>query len=113
MWSSIIIISGKDTLSFVHGIYTYIPETNHVPKEYIFAAILSLLFMVTISLAPALALMYFYISTFRSMYIVILLLLLLFSLALQLGAGYGLLVTRGFLITRNDASQSVGLLLDE
>jgi hypothetical protein len=30
----------------MQGIYTYIPETNHVPKEYIVAAILSLLFMV-------------------------------------------------------------------
>jgi hypothetical protein len=34
----------------------------------------------------------------------------LFSLALQPGAGYGLLVTRGFFITHNDAPQSVGLL---
>jgi hypothetical protein len=48
----IIIIIGKDTISFVRGIYTYIPETNHVPKEYSVAAILSLLFMVSISLAP-------------------------------------------------------------
>jgi hypothetical protein len=56
--------SGKDTISFMQGIYTYISETNHVPKEYSVAAILSLLFMVPISLAPALALMYFYISTF-------------------------------------------------
>jgi uncharacterized membrane protein len=47
-------------------IYTYIPETNHVPKEYNVAAILSLLFMAPISLVPALALMHFYISTFRS-----------------------------------------------
>jgi hypothetical protein len=30
----IIIIIGKDTISFMQGIYTYIPETNHVPKEY-------------------------------------------------------------------------------
>jgi hypothetical protein len=45
----------------------YIPETNNVPKEYNVAAILSLLFMVPISLAAELALMYFYISTFRSM----------------------------------------------
>jgi hypothetical protein len=66
----IIIIIGKDTISFMLGIYTYIPETNHVPKEYNVSAILSLLFMVPISLAPALALMYFYISTFRSMYVV-------------------------------------------
>jgi hypothetical protein len=51
----------------MQGIYTYIPETNHVRKEYNVATILSLLFMVTISLAPALTLMYFYISTFRSM----------------------------------------------
>ena len=51
----------------MQGIYTYIPETNHVPKEYSVAAILSLLFMVPISLVPALALLYFYVSTFRSM----------------------------------------------
>jgi hypothetical protein len=51
----------------MQGIYTYIPETNHVPKQYNVAAILSLLFMVPISLAPALAVVYFYISTFRSM----------------------------------------------
>jgi hypothetical protein len=29
----IIIIIGKDTISFLQGIYTYIPETNNVPKE--------------------------------------------------------------------------------
>jgi hypothetical protein len=50
----------------MQGIYTYIPETNHVCKDYNVAAILSLLFMVPISLAAALALMYFYISMFRS-----------------------------------------------
>jgi hypothetical protein len=33
--------------------------------------------------------------------------------ALQPTAGYGLFVTRGFVITNNDAPQSVGLLLDE
>jgi hypothetical protein len=58
-------IIGKDTISFMQGIYTYIPETNHVRKEYNVAAILSLLFM-ALSPASALALMYFYISTFRS-----------------------------------------------
>jgi hypothetical protein len=26
-------IIGKDTISFMQGIYAYIPETNHVPKE--------------------------------------------------------------------------------
>jgi hypothetical protein len=34
----------------MQGIYTYIPETDHVPKEYNVAAILSLLFMAPISL---------------------------------------------------------------
>ena len=33
----------------MQGIYTYISETNHVPREYIVASILSLLFMVPIS----------------------------------------------------------------
>ena len=43
-------------ISFMQFIYTYIPETNHVPREYSVSAILSLLFMVPISLVPALAL---------------------------------------------------------
>jgi hypothetical protein len=63
----IIIIIGKDNISIMQGIYTYIPETNHVPKECNVEAILPLLFMVPISLAPVLALMYFYISSCRSM----------------------------------------------
>jgi hypothetical protein len=50
----------------MQGICTYIPETNNVPREYIVAAILLLLFMVPtrISLVPALALLCFYVSTF-------------------------------------------------
>ena len=48
-------------------IYTYNPETNHVPREYSVAAILLLLFMVLISLVSVLNLLFFYISTFRSM----------------------------------------------
>ena len=32
----------------MQGIYTYIPETNYVPREYSFAAVLLLLFMVHI-----------------------------------------------------------------
>jgi len=51
----------------MQGIYTYIPDTNYVPMEYSVAAILLLLFMVLISLVPVLNLLYFYISTFRSM----------------------------------------------
>ena len=52
----IIIIIIINIISFMQGIYTYIPETNHVPREYRVSAILSLLFMVSISLVPALAL---------------------------------------------------------
>jgi hypothetical protein len=44
----------------------YISETKHIAKQYNVAAILSLLFMAPLSLVPALVLMYFYISTFRS-----------------------------------------------
>jgi len=51
----------------MQGIYTDIPETNYVPREYSVAAILLLLFMVFISLVPVLNILYFYISTFRSM----------------------------------------------
>ena len=47
----------------MQGIYTYIPETNHVPREYSVSAILLLLFMVSVSLVPALALLYFYVSS--------------------------------------------------
>jgi hypothetical protein len=60
----IIIILG---ISFMQGIYTYIPETNHVPREHCVATILMLLFMVLISLVPVLTPLYLYVSTFRSM----------------------------------------------
>jgi len=51
----------------MQGIYTYIPETNYVPREYSVAAILLLLFMVLISLVSVWNLLYSFISTFRSM----------------------------------------------
>ena len=54
----------------MQGIYTYIPETNYVPREYSVAAILLLLFMVLISLGSVLNLLYFYISTFLVMFAV-------------------------------------------
>ena len=53
--SSIILIIG---ISLMQGIYTYIPETNHVPREHRVAAILALLFIVHISLVPALTPLY-------------------------------------------------------
>ena len=65
--SIIIIIIIIIIISFMQGIYTYIPETNYVPREYSVAAILLLLFMVLISLLSVLNLVYFYVSTFRSM----------------------------------------------
>ena len=51
----------------MQGIYTHTPETNHVPREYIVAVIPSLLYMVPLSLVPVLALLFFYVRTFRSM----------------------------------------------
>ena len=49
----------------MQGIFTYIPETNYVPREYSVAVTLLLLFMVLISLVSVLSLLYFYISTFQ------------------------------------------------
>ena len=48
-------------------IHKHIPETNHVLRGYIVAAILSLLFMVPVPLVSALALFFFYVTTFRNM----------------------------------------------
>ena len=62
-WYVIIII-----ISFMQGIYTHIPETNYVPREYGGAGtFLLFLFVVLISLVSVLNLLCFYISTFRSM----------------------------------------------
>jgi hypothetical protein len=51
----------------MQGIHTQITETNHVPRGYIGESILFLLFMVPLFLVPALALLFFYVSNFRSM----------------------------------------------
>jgi hypothetical protein len=59
----IIIILG---ISFIQSIYTYIPETNHVPTEHCVAPLLVLLFMVLISPVSVLTPLYLYVSTFRS-----------------------------------------------
>ena len=59
--------NNNNNIIFMQGIYTYIPETNYVPREYSVAAILLLLFMLLISLVSVLNLLFFYISTFRSM----------------------------------------------
>ena len=67
----IIIIIFIIIISFMEGIYTHIPETKYIPREYSVAAILLFLFMELISLVSVLNLLYLYIST-------LLLLLLLF-----------------------------------
>jgi hypothetical protein len=48
----------------MYSIYTYIPETRNVTREYSVAAIQLLLFMVHITLFTMLNLLYFYISIF-------------------------------------------------
>jgi len=65
--SSSIIIIIIIIISFMQGIYTYIPETNCVPREYNVAAILLLVFTVLISLVPLLNLLYIYIGTSQNM----------------------------------------------
>jgi hypothetical protein len=52
--SIITIIIIITTICFMKGIYTYIPQTNNVPKQYNVTAILSLLCMVPISLVRVL-----------------------------------------------------------
>ena len=51
----------------MQGSHTHIAGTNHDPRGYTVAAILSLLFMVPLCPVPALILLFFYVSTFRSM----------------------------------------------
>jgi len=63
----IIIITIIIIIPFMQGISIYISEINYVPREYSVAAILLLMFMVLMSLVSVLNLLYFYISTFRSM----------------------------------------------
>ena len=60
----IIIIIISIIISFMQGSHIHIPETNHVPRGYIVAAILSLLFVVPLCLVPVLVLLFFYVSTF-------------------------------------------------
>jgi len=72
----IIIIIITVIISFMKGIYTYIPETKSIPREYCFAAILLLLFMVHIPLVIVFNLLYFYISTFRSICAVVIVIII-------------------------------------
>ena len=52
----------------MQGSHTHIPGTNHIPRGYIVAAILSVLFMVPLCLVPALSLLFFYVSYYYYYY---------------------------------------------
>ena len=65
--SKIIIIIIIIIISFMQCIYTYIPHTNHVSRQYSVAAFLLLLFMVHITLFAMSNVLYFYIITFRNL----------------------------------------------
>jgi len=54
---TLIIIINIIIISFMQGIYTYVPETNYVPREYSVAAVLLLLFVVLMSLVSVLNLL--------------------------------------------------------
>ena len=70
-----VVNNNNNNISFMQGIYIYIPETNYVPRESSVAAILLLLFMVLISLLSVLNLLYFYTRTFRSIIIIIIIII--------------------------------------
>jgi hypothetical protein len=51
-------------ITFMQGIYNYVPETNNVSRVYSFAAILYVQFLLQVMLFPMLNSLYFYISAF-------------------------------------------------
>jgi hypothetical protein len=51
----------------MHGIYNYVPETNHVSRVYSVAAILYLQFVLHVILFPKINILNFHINTSRSM----------------------------------------------
>ena len=70
--SIIVIIITAAAATFMQGIYNCIPETNHVSRVCSIAVILYLQFtcMIRVMLFPMLGVLYFYISSFRSMRVV-------------------------------------------
>jgi hypothetical protein len=54
-------------MTFIHGIYSYIPETNHISRAYNVTRILCLQYMAHAMLLLMLNVLYIYISNFRSM----------------------------------------------
>jgi membrane protein YdbS with pleckstrin-like domain len=64
----IIIIIIILVITIMQGIYNYIPETNHVYRVYSVGAVMYLQFVLhVVLLHPLKYILYFYISTFRSM----------------------------------------------
>jgi hypothetical protein len=53
-------------ITFMQGIYNYIPETNHVSRAYSVATMLYLQFMVHVIFSHMLIVLYFYISRVQS-----------------------------------------------
>jgi hypothetical protein len=56
-------------ITFMQGIYNYLPETNNISRVYTYsvAAILCLQFFLHVMLFPPLIVLHFYISTSRNM----------------------------------------------
>jgi len=63
----IIIIIIIHVTTFMQGIYNYIPDKNHVSRVYSVAAVLNLQFVLHVMLLHPKNVLYFYISTSRSM----------------------------------------------
>ena len=53
-------------ITFMQGIYNYIPETNHVSRVYSVVTMLYLQFMVHVMFFHMFIVLYFYISHFQS-----------------------------------------------
>ena len=75
----LLLLSSSSSSSPLCRVFTLIPETNYVPREYSVAAILLLLFMVLISLVSVLNLLYCIFTLVLSEVCVLLLLLLSLS----------------------------------
>jgi hypothetical protein len=54
------------TITFMQGIYNYIPDTNNISRVFNVAIILYLQFVLHVMLFPPLNVLHFYISTSRN-----------------------------------------------
>jgi hypothetical protein len=58
-------------ISFMQGIYSYITETNHVPRVYKAAAVLWSLLMLLFMLFPLINVLCFYINNYFPKYVLV------------------------------------------